>query len=277
MINLFVPLYQEAASLIRALGLKKENIVHGWDSFTSEDHAVRLTLMGTGKDNAIAAVSSVFALEKVKEQDFAVLFGSAAGVDPDSRSLYQAVKIEDLSTDRVYYPDLIYSTGVQEAVFLTGTKVMKEADRSRYERKDETVLYDMESAGMYFAAMKHMGPHQLLLFRFVSDYGEKIDGRRLTEEASAYTDQMIKIIAMLKEISLEKRDPESDDALLEKISRHIHASVTMQRQLQQLFRYGTSAGLDLMKITAPYLWEECPDREAGKKVLYAIEQDILDA
>jgi hypothetical protein len=275
MLNVFVPLYQEAASLIQALELKKQDLVHGWDTFINGE--IRLTIMGTGKDNAVAAVSSVLAADPPGGRDFLVLFGSAAGIDTESRGLYQAVEIDDLIQKRIYYPDPVWHTGIREAVFLTGAELLLYMDGNQYIRKNETVLYDMESAGVYFAGMKHMGPHQMLFFRFVSDHGEKIDSHALGVEAEKYTGEMIRILKQLEEFSREKKTDRISSDLLERLCVHTHASMTSSRQLKQLFIYGEAAGLDLEKIVRPYLEKECRDREEGKKVLYAIEQDILDA
>lgn len=277
MLYLFVPLYQEGAALIEKMKLKKRNRVHGLDSFEREDGKVLLTIMGTGKDNAVYAVSSLLAIHPVKEDDFVILYGSAAGISTGTEGLYQAVRADDLTSRRTYYPDPVWNTGIREAVFETGMNIMREEERKQLERSDETVLYDMESAGVFFAAMKHIGPHQILLFRFVSDHGERIDSEALAKKAGQYADQIMHVCQMLEEMTEDENTEPDDTESVERFSEHIHASTTMRRQLDQLAAYAQAAGLDMEEILKPYLLQDCASRQEGKKVLHAVEEDILDA
>lgn len=289
MIYLFCPLYPEAGPLIRHYHLKKKNPVHGIDSFTDETGTLLLTLTGSGNYNAIAAVSSILAVRPPARSDFFVLFGSAAGIDPirnpaDSARLWQLCEICDLASGRHSYPDLIWNLGLPLAGGVTGMKVMRNREEAARSfagmHLSSPVLYDMESAGMYEAASRHMDTDQMIFLRFVSDQGEKITASVLRNAAENAADEAIRVLTQLQEISAAKsRDERPDTRTGEEnvFAGSIHASEAMRRQLHQLIRYAEASGIDWRSFADDLSRNPGRDRREGKKVLDAFRQKILDA
>ena len=276
MLYLFVPLYSEAADLIHHLQLKKRNYVHGIDSFVSADGQTVLTLTGGGKDSAIAVISAILAVLVPGRDDFMLMFGSGAGTDSRMHGLYQACVIEDEVLNRRYYPDMMWKTDVPWAYFVTVSAVKGKEELQAYRNSDMPVLVDMESAGACYAGSRHLGPHQMLFLRFVSDNGESVRAEDMKEMAAGYTQKIVSIMDMLESVKQQQKNVRVDEALLEETARYMHASVTMERQLRQLFVYAAAAGVDLSDPIRDLMKQECRTREEGKKVLHVIAE-MLDA
>ena len=146
MIYLFSALYPEVQPLIRKFQLKKTILVHGVDCFSDGDGRVLLALTGSGVYNAIFSVSSVLAARPPEKQDLCLFYGSAAKItaaaenaalmnapDPsgahdggeETGRLYRAAAVRDLISGRSWYPDLMWDTGMPDAVVFTGKEIFR--------------------------------------------------------------------------------------------------------------------------------------------------------
>ena len=94
--------------------------------------------------------------------------------------------------------------------------------------------------------------------------------------AAGYTQKIVSIMDMLESVKQQQKNVRVDEALLEETARYMHASVTMERQLRQLFVYAAAAGVDLSDPIRDLMKQECRTREEGKKVLHVIAE-MLDA
>lgn len=128
----------------------------------------------------------------------------AAEKSQQGKHLYIGNKLINLDSQRTFYPDLLIRSGLPEAEFVTGSRVLNrdgeqkensferlqgkvkgqeefftaaqsyhEAERFHGEKTNEagTILYDMESAAVYEAGSFFLGPHQMSFLRVVTDEG----------------------------------------------------------------------------------------------------------
>lgn len=228
-------LYQEAAPLIRKLELKKADGRHGIDIYIKND--VMLGIIGTGPVRAAAGTAVL--LERIgSDSQILISYGSSAFLrefQPDSASSYTGVlfqlnKITNADSDRTFYPDMIWNTGLPEAEGFTGSRIMYSTDpgmqnmpgsaRTASESPSETgtadvradtqraavrqnspILYDMESAAIYQAGAMFLRPDQMMFLRFVSDdgSGEKVTPKLLEELSTGCAGEAAQIVRGLEE------------------------------------------------------------------------------
>ena len=141
MIEIITALHPEAEGVIRRLSLKTEKTAFPFHSFRSGDGSIRLTISGTGKAVAAAAVGCILGryereeLSKVQLVNFGncALYQSSVtrngceriGTTIDEK-LYLVNKLTDLDSGATYYPDLLVQTNLPEAEIITGSRVLGE-------------------------------------------------------------------------------------------------------------------------------------------------------
>lgn len=141
MIEIITALHPEAEGVIRRLSLKTEKTAFPFHSFRSEDGSIRLTISGTEKAVAAAAVGCILGRYEREELSKVQLvnFGSCAlyqssvtrngceriGTTIDEK-IYLVNKLTDLDSGATYYPDLLVQTNLPEAEIITGSRVLGE-------------------------------------------------------------------------------------------------------------------------------------------------------
>lgn len=264
MIYIVCALYAESKSLIQRFHLKRKETVKGVEVFENEDTSLVLCLTGTGKLAAASAVSAVLEHYDAGEEDCLIQFGSAGSTL--KKGIYMIHEIKD--TCRSYYPDMLYDFGMKEC----SCKCVEEVQRNI---QDSSTVYDMESAGVYVAANRRLGPHQMVFLKFVSDSGEKISASYLTQQASLYTDTIVEIVNFLQ--SCEKQtfvlnDEEKEQ--VETFAEKLHCTKAMKDRMYQLVQYAKAAGIPFAEKMEGY--EEVNSKEEGKKALEAYERSIVE-
>lgn len=264
MVYIVCALYAESKSLIQRFHLKRKETVKGVEVFENEDTSLVLCLTGTGKLAAASAVSAVLEHYDAGEEDSLIQFGSAGSTL--KKGIYMIHEIKD--TCRSYYPDMLYDFGMKEC----SCKCVEEVQRNI---QDSSTVYDMESAGVYVAANRRLGPHQMVFLKFVSDSGEKISASYLTRQASLYTDTIVEIVNFLQ--SCEKQtfvlnDEEKEQ--VETFAEKLHCTKAMKDRMYQLVQYAKVAGIPFAEKMEGY--EEVNSKEEGKKALEAYERSIVE-
>ena len=204
MIYIVCALYAESKSLVQRFHLKRKETVKGVEVFENEDTSLVLCCTGMGKLAAASAVSAVLEHYDAGEEDCLIQFGSAGSTL--KKGIYMIHEIKD--TCRSYYPDMLYDFGMEECSCKCVEEVQQNIQAS-------SSVYEMESAGVYVAANRRLGPHQMVFLKFVSDSGEKISASYLTQQASLYTDSVVKIVNFLQ--SCEKQTFVLNDEEKEKV------------------------------------------------------------
>ncbi len=264
MVYIVCALYAESKSLIQRFHLKRKETVKGVEVFENEDTSLILCLTGTGKLAAASAVSAVLEHYDAGEEDCLIQFGSAGSTL--KKGIYMIHEIKD--TCRSYYPDMLYDFGMKEC----SCKCVEEVQRNI---PVSSTVYDMESAGVYVAANRRLGPHQMVFLKFVSDSGEKISASYLTQQASLYTDAIVEIVNFLQ--SCEKQtfvlnDEEKEQ--VETFAEKLHCTKAMKDRMYQLVQYAKVAGVPFAEKMEGY--EEVNSKEEGKKALEAYERSIVE-
>lgn len=157
MLEIITALYPEAEGVIRHLSLKTEKTAFPFRSFRSEDGSIRLTISGTGKAVAAAAVGCILGRYEREELSTVQLvnYGSCALYQSsDTRSgserigttidkkLYLVNKLTDLDSGATYYPDLLIRSDLPEAEIITGSRILgenseKNANRNLDQNSDD--------------------------------------------------------------------------------------------------------------------------------------------
>lgn len=302
---------QEAKPLIRKLGLKKQKMRLPYQQYMDESENILLTIMGIGPVAAATCVGSVLGEGRLAArsdntsqnayssgtEDFLVLFGTAAG-SAGAEGLYLINKLTNADSNRTFYPDLLIETDLPEAEIVTSSKIMSEKAIQKSGRA-ELQLYDMESAAVYEAASRYLGPHQMSFLKCVSDHGISIKSlasltaiRKVLDQAA---DETVGYLQQIKRFLNMNRSGGILDELISKETRQLdeafHASEAMHFEIRQLLRYahlaerekekdsgkdGVRAAEDLKAVIREYTDHPAKDRREGKKLLYEFRQRLTE-
>lgn len=283
MIYLFTALRIEAEPwLVNAV---PQNTSGPFPVYASED--VLLTITGTGPLSASAAVASILATHKLSPQDQLIHCGIAAGVTGAATGqTYRIHKITDYSSRRDYYPDLLIPSSLPEASLISGSLILSSSSsRPHLIGQDlqpflhdcnETVLYDMEAAGVFHAASQVLAPHQIHCFKIVSDQGDVITPQEAAHFASLLHDAIVSELPAIRSAALQESPVPAPDT--QKLAEDLNCSVTMERQLKQLIRYCQLADIPWQAETAAYYADgrlPVSSREEGKRILKEMFHALL--
>jgi len=205
-------------------------------------------------------------------------------------------KLEQQSTGRCFYPDLLYKLDFPEAGLLTGDKILElspDGDSGILEEK--LLLYDMESAAVFQAANFYLAPEDFFFLRCVTDFGvnpgEETDSfassslswkEKLQSLLQKEEEKVLRLIRFLQEKSIERRKEEEGELAfqqqLQSLSESLHCSFVMEKQLERLLRYAFLQGISPEEVRE-YLERNFGgkegDKRAGKKALSSLKQWIL--
>ena len=324
MIFIFAAHKGEVEHLIKVLSLGKRKTSFPFLQYEGEE--ILLTITGQGQVNAATAVSATLQEEKAKKGDFLLSLGAAAvilsknpkgegnstpllreGTKSDTSPSvtgrkeeeflgrwFWIQKLEQESTGRNFYPDLLYKLNFSEASLLTGDRILEfHADTGGSGAKvytDSPLLYDMESAAVFQAANYYLAPEDFFFLRCVTDFGiapveEKEQfsksGNQLFHETNSTSmdwkekmqnllqreeEKILSFIGELRERSKERREEEEKEEGFQKqlrcLSENLHCSFVMEKQLERLLRYARLQGIFPEEVQE-YLQENFGGRDAG--------------
>ena len=130
MVYIFVAHKGEVEHLIKKLSLGKRKTSFPFLQYEGEE--ILLTITGQGQINASASVASTLQEEKAKKGDLLLSLGSAAAILGRNRPSEDLLgrwfwiqSLEQESTGRCFYPDLLYKLDFPEAKLLTGDKILE--------------------------------------------------------------------------------------------------------------------------------------------------------
>ena len=211
MVYIFAAHKGEVEHLIKKLSLGKRKTSFPFLQYEGEE--ILLTITGQGQINASASVASTLQEEKAKKGDLLLSLGSAAAILGRNRAAEDLLgrwfwiqKLEQQSTGRCFYPDLLYKLDFPEAGLLTGDKILEIDSMGRRDTVSEghsdskedivsegysdskedivskefsgfekLLLYDMESAAVFQAANFYLAPEDFFFLRCVTDFGVSPD------------------------------------------------------------------------------------------------------
>ena len=207
MVYIFAAHKGEVEHLIKKLSLGKRKTSFPFLQYEGEE--ILLTITGQGQINASVSVAATLQEEKAKKGDLLLSLGSAAAILGRNRAAEDLLgrwlwvqKLEQQSTGRCFYPDLLYKLDFPEAGLLTGDKILEIDSMGRRDTVSEghsdskedivsegysdskedivskefsgfekLLLYDMESAAVFQAANFYLAPEDFFFLRCVTDFG----------------------------------------------------------------------------------------------------------
>lgn len=207
MVYIFAAHKGEVEHLIKKLSLGKRKTSFPFLQYEGEE--ILLTITGQGQINASVSVAATLQEEKAKKGDLLLSLGSAAAILGRNRAAEDLLgrwfwiqKLEQQSTGRCFYPDLLYKLDFPEAKLLTGDKILEIDSMGRRDTVSEghsdskedivsegysdskedivskefsgfekLLLYDMESAAVFQAANFYLAPEDFFFLRCVTDFG----------------------------------------------------------------------------------------------------------
>ena len=211
MVYIFAAHKGEVEHLIKKLSLGKRKTSFPFLQYEGEE--ILLTITGQGQINASVSVAATLQEEKAKKGDLLLSLGSAAAILGRNRAAEDLLgrwfwiqKLEQQSTGRCFYPDLLYKLDFPEAGLLTGDKILEIDSMGRRDTVSEghsdskedivsegysdskedivskefsgfekLLLYDMESAAVFQAANFYLAPEDFFFLRCVTDFGVSPD------------------------------------------------------------------------------------------------------
>lgn len=207
MVYIFAAHKGEVEHLIKKLSLGKRKTSFPFLQYEGEE--ILLTITGQGQINASVSVAATLQEEKAKKGDLLLSLGSAAAILGKNRAAEDLLgrwfwiqSLEQESTGRKFYPDLLYKPDFPEAGLITGDKILEldsmgnrdtvserrgdskeqiiserhsdskeHSDAEGVSGFDNTLLYDMESAAVFQAANFYLAPEDFFFLRCVTDFG----------------------------------------------------------------------------------------------------------
>lgn len=280
MIYLFTAMYCEAAPLIRQYHLKKNIRQTRFQVFENEEEGMRLVITGIGMIAAASALSCICTGHGAGGNDFCLNVGICAGRGETGQA-FLCNKITDGTTNRTFYPDILYRHPFAEARAVSGARPFRAEEIGGGE---EFCLYDMEAAALYQAGSYFFGPHQMSFLKIISDSG--CDRDVGAERAEALVDFWIpKIdtyIANLRAAGFAgcgrpcAKAPE--DMAVEQLCKDLHCTRAMSLSLAQHIRYCGLAGLDYQAVIRQ-MYEErllpCKNKREGKTCFEEFKRRLL--
>lgn len=207
MVYIFAAHKGEVEHLIKKLSLGKRKTSFPFLQYEGEE--ILLTITGQGQTNASVSVAATLQEEKAKKGDLLLSLGSTAAILGRNRAAEDLLgrwfwiqRLEQESTGRCFYPDLLYKLDFPEAGLLTGDKILEIDSMGRRDTVSEghsdskedivsegysdskedivskefsgfekLLLYDMESAAVFQAANFYLAPEDFFFLRCVTDFG----------------------------------------------------------------------------------------------------------
>ena len=294
MVYIFAAHKGEVEHLIKKLSLGKRKTSFPFLQYEGEE--ILLTITGQGQINASVSVGATLQEEKAKKGDILLSLGSAAVIFGKNRTASEELmgrwfwiqKLEQQSTGRCFYPDLLYKLDFPEARLLTGDKILERTSMGDGEISGEKrLLYDMESAAVFQTANFYLAPEDFFFLRCVTDFGvsssegtafsslvswqEKMQSLLQKEE-----EKVLRLIRFLQKKSIERRKEEEEETVfqqqLQSLSESLHCSFVMEKQLERLLRYAFLQGISPEEIRE-YLERNFGGKNAEKDVENAVEED----
>ena len=257
MVYIFAAHKGEVEHLIKKLSLGKRKTSFPFLQYEGEE--ILLTITGQGQINASVSVAATLQEEKAKKGDILLSLGSAALILGKNRTASEELmgrwfwmqSLEQESTGRKFYPDLLYKPDFPEAGLITGDKILELASMGdgeisgdsdskedivsegysdskedivskEFSGFEKLLLYDMESAAVYQAANFYLAPEDFFFLRCVTDFGLSPDEEKLPfsplsrqERMQALLqkeeDKVLRFIGFLQEKSKERRKEEEGE------------------------------------------------------------------
>lgn len=201
MVHLICALNCEALPLIAFYRMKHITNSAIFRSYSNPDTGITLTISGPGKINAAAAASYSHAYFNALDSDTWLNIGTAGHRSLDIGQAVLAHQIIDVSSDRTWYPQIVFTPACP-------THTLKTLDNPSCEY--EECLFDMEAAGFFAIASRFATCELVHVLKVISDNKSqpagKPDKTRISGLIANQIETIINCIDSLQQLShdLEK-------------------------------------------------------------------------
>ena len=279
MLYLITALYAEAKPVIAHLSLKKNN--HYIHSTVYENEQVTLLITGIGKLSAAIALTELLTEKPPAKHDILCNIGIAACAEQENiNPLFLCQSITDASTERTFYPDLLFSAPCNMASLVTVDRVLTA------EQLTQPVLYDMEAYGICQAALRHFTCERMFFFKVVSDAGISKEQTPSIQPDAILAPHYPLILSFLEKIEVALQNRPENTMLLsaetvslaDQFTERFSLSVSMQNQLKQLLLYGSLLSIPVESMLKQQLENAAllPNgKKEGKRQLALFQQKLM--
>lgn len=263
MLYLAFALYYEAAPYIRAFSAKRETSFTKDQVFTnlnlfaeetpdlpfvtnpppsSDDNSeaanllpVMIIITGSGPVPAAASLSRVLACYPPSEEDIFANIGSC-GCPDGSVTIGRTIMIHRLieaASGRNFYPDMLYVHSFPEGALTTVSAPQRESSVSG-------MLYDMEGAALYQAALPFFSTDRMFFFKTVSDFGslDDLSPSDLLEQAMESLNPIRTTLEGFASTQIRAQHySETEEAVIEEFCALLYASESMRQEIRRLITY----------------------------------------
>ncbi|MCR5641012.1 MAG: hypothetical protein K6G04_06620 [Lachnospiraceae bacterium] len=282
MVFLFCALYHEASPLISHYHLKREDSFSLFQVFHGGD--IVLAVTGVGKHAASVCVSHMLTRycpsNRLGTDDVVISYGSAGGIGFDVGEVYGISRILDEESGRWFYPDLHAHADIPMAPLVTSGAPVSLPDAPV---SAGGFLYDMEGSAIFAAASYFAGPHQIHLWKVVSDalHPEQIDLEAFRNHMLNGAKPLIAWIdAHIDSTSTKVTAPAEDTTIYERLCQELHLSRYQSIELSHLLHFCTLSNLPIQPVVDA-LYDEAllpaPNKRKGSMVFEILKSRLLQS
>lgn len=229
-------LFPEAKPCIEILNLTHFETNGKWNLYRNNEFALIVT--GTGPIRAATTLSSVLSRLSFSNEipKLIVNLGLTGARSAASGSCFLINQIRHHASGRTYIPDILVKHRFAEAGLLC-------VDKPLYDKSvipPHLDLADMESAGLFEAASHFLSPHQILLFKIVSDNLEQksITSYHIENLLKPHLEDIFDHSRKVVSYFNIKHDPiKNYHHLITELSQYFSLTLTQQRQLKNWSRH----------------------------------------
>lgn len=276
MLYIVCALYCEANIFIEKLNLKKDIYYKNYQVFKRENFVVIIT--GCGIISSATAISSYFSLNPPKENDILINVGICGCSVKTGKigDLFLCGKITDITTNKSYYPDILYVNPFDEKEIITFPTIC--------ENLKDGVLADMEASGIYQSAVLFFATHQIMFVKIVSDNFNNIPVKQ-SEIKLLIEKNYDKIMQLAKNATNCVLETKTFDLTNDELNIYnlicdvLKFTVSMKHKLKYLLYYyklkGNNVLTLLLEIENKLKTTEIKNKTEGKKYLEYISKKII--
>jgi nucleoside phosphorylase len=229
MIHLICALQCEANPLIQHYQLKKLDASQSFSVYQNHECNLSLTITGIGKLNAAAGAAYVHGFLKTLKSDGWLNIGTAGHQSMEIGKAVLAHRIEDASTNNVWFPQLVFTPPCS-------TQNLKTLDNPSTAYEED--LFDMEAAGFYATAIQFATSELIQSLKIISDNSqhpaEKLDKALLKKLVTENIEIIDQLINEMDQLSLELETLKTTPAYYEQCIDHWHFTQYERNRLYKL-------------------------------------------
>lgn len=247
MIYLCTALYFEATPFIKTFQLKRNSNFTRFAVYNNDE--IFLIVTGTGA-NAAIGLTYFLSTIAITPEDVLINVGVCGSTNKDQSigSPYLIHKIKDHSTNLTYFPEMLYKHPFLESSIESCPTII---NTTQIQTLTEPLI-DMEASYIYQAASYFIKPHQLIIFKIISDHleGQRISKEEIEKLISPHIIPLIEWVNMLSSTILvhNKIFSVEEIKLYEELVIKLRLSATMQAKLKQLLLYAKNCNKPISSI-----------------------------